>query len=245
VRAALSLSAAAVAVAAPALVLAFLEGDGIATSPHWRAALLSIRAIATALVLTGGAAYLAHAYATVDRARAALAACWVGAVACSAVLIAPAIVGGLEGTSLARVLTTSHARWGWAVAAVLGPDLVAAGAMLAASHRVGERVLERVSTPSRYLSLGLSTPSPGGAAFSPLPQPTPSPEPVAYPCPAGCGRSFDSQDRARGHLAQCPTRRAERAAKKGELVILERAEEPRSEALPERLGLGPAPRKEA
>lgn len=213
-RAAISLSAAGVGVAAPALVLAFLESDGIVPSPVWKVVLLSARAIATALVLTGGAAYLAHAYATGDHGRGALAACWVGAVACSAILIAPAIVGGLDGTSLARVLTAPWSRWCWAVAAVLGTDLVAAGAMIAAAHRVvNDRLAAPVTTPSRYLSLGLSTLSVVGGPPSPTPPLTPSPDPVMYPCPAGCGKRFNSLDRARGHLAQCPTRKAERAAK--------------------------------
>jgi hypothetical protein len=209
-RAALSLSAAAVAVAAPALILSFLEGDGIEPASSWRVALLSARAIATALVLTGGAAYLAHAYAIAPRSRGALAACWCGAVLCSAVLIAPAIVGGLERTSLARVLTTPAAMWAWAVAAVLGPDLVAAGAMLAASLPARERSDDRIET-SEIMSLGLSIPSSEAPTPPSTPLPTPSPEPVSYPCFAGCGRSFDSPGKARGHLAQCPKRKAAKA----------------------------------
>ncbi len=210
-KAAVSISAAAVAVSAPALVLSFLEGDGIAPASSWRVALLSARAVATALVLTGGAAYLAHAYAVLERGRGALAICWVGAVTCSAVLIAPAIVAGLDGTSLARVLVTPWSRWCWAVAAVLGADLVAAGAMLAGgSHRSSDDLANSLATPSRYLSLGLATPPVGGAQPPALPPKISLPDPVTHPCPVGCGRLFDSLDQARGHLAQCPKRKAVR-----------------------------------
>jgi hypothetical protein len=215
VRTAVGLSAAAVAVAAPALVLSFLEGDGIAPASSLRVALLSARAVATALVLTGGAAYLAHAYATLERSRGALALCWIGAVACSAILIAPAIVAGLDGTSLARVLVSAWSRWCWAVAAVLGTDLVAAGAMLAAATRqLTPEIADPVTTSSRHLSLGLAALQVAVESPAPPPHPTSIPDPVTYACPAGCGRSFDTLDRARGHLAQCPKRRAERTAAK-------------------------------
>src|SRR5262249_19675716 len=143
-------------------------------------------------------AYLAHAYAALERGRGALALCWVGAVACSAILIAPAIVAGLDGTSLARVLVTPWSRWCWAVAAVLGADLVAGGAMLAAaSHRVSEKA-HRVLNPPGLLSLGLATLPVESAPPFPPPPPTTPADPVTYPCPAGCGRSFDTLDQARG-----------------------------------------------
>lgn len=214
-KAAGSLSAAAIAVAAPALVLSFLEGDGIAPASSWRVALLTARAIATALVLTGGAAYLAHAYSASQTARRALAVCWIGAVACSAILIAPAIVAGLDGTSLARVLVSSWSRWCWAIAAVLGTDLVAAGAMLAAATSGAKpEAAHPVTLSAGHLSLGLAALQVEAPPPSARPQSTLSPDPVSYPCPAGCGRSFDTLDRARGHLAQCPTRKAKKTAEK-------------------------------
>src|SRR6202140_1182059 len=54
---------AAVTVTAPRLALAFLAADGVAVPTAWRIDLLAVSSVATAVVLTGGTADLAHAIA--------------------------------------------------------------------------------------------------------------------------------------------------------------------------------------
>lgn len=210
-RTALWIAAAAVLVTAPRLALAYLEADRIAVPASWRAGSLVLTAVATAIVLTVGAAYLAHATAVAASNRAALAAFWGAAVLCQAVLIAPAIAAVLPGSVLAKVLTTAQARWIWSIAACLGVDLVAAGCMLAAStpsrDRAEDPLPDPLMTRSGLLDMGLHRVGTGYP--TPSPQAPPAPPPL-FPCPAGCDRVFETLDKARGHLAQCPKRRQER-----------------------------------
>jgi hypothetical protein len=95
---------AAVMVTAPRLALAFLAADGVVVPAAWRIDLLAVSSIATAVVLTGGTAYLAHAIAVASSGRGLLVALWTAALACSGALIAPAIVATLRAQSLSAVL---------------------------------------------------------------------------------------------------------------------------------------------
>jgi hypothetical protein len=121
---------AAVTVTAPRLALAFLAADGVVVPTAWRIDLLAVSSIATAIVLTGGTAYLAHAIAVASSGRGVLVALWTAALACSGALIAPAIVATLRAEALSVVLGVDR-HWGWSICAVLAVDLVASGAMLA------------------------------------------------------------------------------------------------------------------
>jgi hypothetical protein len=58
----------------PRLILAYLAADGLALAEGWRAAMLTVSAVATGIVLTGGNAYLAHAVAR--RRRLSLITIW-------------------------------------------------------------------------------------------------------------------------------------------------------------------------
>lgn len=211
-RTALFLSTIAVLVAAPALILAFLQGDGVATPEGWRVGLLVARAIATALVLTGGAAYLAHAYAVSSEHRRTLALCWLGATLCSAWLISPSIVAALPQSDIGRVLTSPAARWAWALAAVIGPDLVAGGAMLAAASARERRSSETepliVAPGHSFVSLGLAQlPAPPQASapsqLDSAAQPAPS-----WRCDWCERNGFGSQQALNAHRGRCLQRPA-------------------------------------
>jgi len=132
-RLALALTLAAVLVAAPRLVLIFLEADSLQPGAEVRTALLGASGAALALVLTGGGAYLVHAIVRVGRFQRLLFALWLVILTCIAVLVTPRLVAGLQGAStpLAQVLATPALRWGWSATAVLAAELVATGCMIA------------------------------------------------------------------------------------------------------------------
>jgi hypothetical protein len=130
---------AATLVSAPRLVLAFLTGDGVALPPAVRIALLAASSIATAVAVTGGAAYLAHAMVTAQTGRRTLGAIWLAALLCSSGLMAPLLVAGLPHSPLAGTLDSPASRWAWALCAVLSVDLVAAGAMRAGAAERRDR----------------------------------------------------------------------------------------------------------
>jgi hypothetical protein len=132
-------AAAAILVTAPRLVLAFLVADGVAVPAGIRIALLGTSSVATAIAMTGGAAYLAHAITVTRRGRGILVAIWIAVLACSSALMTPLIAAGLTRSALAAVLPSSAQQWAWAVCAVLAIDLVAAGAIRADASQRRER----------------------------------------------------------------------------------------------------------
>jgi MFS family permease len=199
---------AAVTVTAPRLALAFLAADGVVVPTAWRVDLLAVSSVATAVVLTGGTAYLAHAIAMATSGRGVLIALWTAALVCSGALIAPAIVATLRAQPLSAVLGAPQ-HWGWSICAVLAVDLVASGAMLAdarrlAAYPVEHPVGQRGGNP---LSI-LATRWRGWSARRSL---TPSSAPLPHPCPWGCGRRFPTKDAANGHGRHCPTLAARKA----------------------------------
>src|ERR1700694_3515975 len=103
-RPGLFFAVAAVTVTAPRLALAFLAADGVVVPTAWRIDLLAVASIATAVVLNGGTAYLAHAIAVAPSGRGVLVALWSAALICSGALIAPAIVATLRAEPLSAVL---------------------------------------------------------------------------------------------------------------------------------------------
>jgi len=143
---ALALAIAAVLVAAPRLVLIFLEADSLQPGAEVRTALLGASGAALALVLTGGGAYLVHAIVRVGRFQRLLFALWLVILTCIAVLVTPRLVAGLQGAStpLARVLETPALRWAWSATAVLAAELVATGCMIAyaAEHQQQQELTE-------------------------------------------------------------------------------------------------------
>jgi MFS family permease len=198
---------AAVTVTAPRLALAFLAADGVAVPTAWRIDLLAVSSVATAVVLTGGTAYLAHAIAVTPAGRGVLVALWTAALVCSGALIAPAIVATLRAQPLAVVLGAQR-HWAWSICAVLAVDLVASGAMLADSRRsAGDPVAHPVQQGGGNPLLILPDPVQGVGS----PTLTPSSDPLPHPCPWGCGRRFATKDAANGHGRHCPMLAARKA----------------------------------
>jgi len=199
---------AAVTVTAPRLALAFLAADGVAVPTAWRIDLLAVSSVATAVVLTGGTAYLAHAIAVASTGRGVLVALWTAALVCSGALIAPAIVATLRAQSLSAVLGVQR-HWGWSICAVLAVDLVASGAMLADARR---SAADPVAHPVRQGGGNPLSILPDRVQGMDSPALTLSSDPSAHPCPWGCGRRFATKDAANGHGRHCPMLAARKAA---------------------------------
>jgi MFS family permease len=207
-RPGLFFAVAAVTVTAPRLALAFLAADGVLVPTAWRIDLLAISSVATAVVLTGGIAYLAHAIATAPSRRAVLIVLWTAALVCSGALIAPSIVATLRVQPLAVVLGVER-HWSWSICVVLAVDLVASGAMLAdARRRPADRVEHPVDQAGRHPLARPGHP----VEEADWPALTPSAEVLTHPCPWGCGRRFTTKDAANGHGRHCPALAAKRAA---------------------------------
>ncbi len=189
------------------LALAFLAADGVGVPTAWRIDLLAVASIATAIVLTGGTAYLAHAIAVAPSGRGVLIALWTAALACSGAQTAPAIVATLRSEALSAVLGAQR-HWGWAICAVLAADLVASGAMLADARRSAADGLGYPVPPREASPLSILADSVQRVGSPTL---TPSPTLLPHLCPWGCGRRFATQDAAYGHGRHCPELAARRA----------------------------------
>jgi MFS family permease len=201
---------AAVTVTAPRLALAFLAADGVLVPTTWRVDLLAVSSVATAVVLTGGMAYLAHAIAVARSHRGVLVLLWAAALVCSGALIAPSIVATLRMQPLSAVLGLER-HWSWSICAVLAVDLVASGAMLADAWRLaGDPTAHPVGQPGADPLSSVDDPLQG------VDSPTLTPRAnLLHPCPWGCGRRFTTRDAANGHGRHCPAL----AAKKAETAI--------------------------
>jgi hypothetical protein len=148
---------AAVLVQAPRLILALLAADRESVAPNWQRGLLVVAGLGTAVVLTGGNLYLAHALATARRWRAILGAVWLAVLASSGALLVPMIAAGLSGRTLAQVLGSSDLQWGWAVLAAMAHEVTAAGCMLAsAAAAPGSQEPSQLSLLTQPLELAAS-----------------------------------------------------------------------------------------
>src|SRR5262245_25757128 len=190
---------AAILVQAPRLILALLAADRQPIAPDWQRGLVVVAGLGTALVLTGGNLYLAHALATGRRWRGYLAGVWVVVLGSSGSLLVPMIAAGLSGRTLPEVLGSTELQWSWAVLAAVAHEVTAAGCMLAsASLAPGSGQLSGLSELAQ----------PADLAGSSLAASGPGAQPAALPlvCRAGCGRTFKSAAAAAGHLRHCPLR---------------------------------------
>jgi hypothetical protein len=210
-----ALAGAAFVVQAPRLVLTVLAADRLPVAAETERLLLTVAAVGTAVVLTGGGVFLAHAALTSSRWRLALGIAWALVLTASAGLVAPAIVGRLAGQELHEVLRTPGVGKAWAILASLAHELTAAGCMLGAaavsSKRSNEEdelrlwserdgAVERAERAERELS---ELQARLGRSASLLPA---QGEPILC---AGCGRSFGSLQARSGHQRSCPARSAE------------------------------------
>jgi MFS family permease len=206
-RPGLFFAVAAVTVTAPRLALAFLAADGVLVPTPWRIDLLAISSVATAVVLTGGMAYLAQAIAVARSQRGVLILLWAAALACSGALIAPSIVATLRMQPLSAVLGLER-HWSWSICAVLAVDLVASGAMLADAWRLAaDPPAHPVGQPGADPLFSVDDPLEGVDS----PTLTPRADLLLHPCPWGCGRRFITKDAANGHGRHCPALAAKKA----------------------------------
>jgi len=134
-----SVALAAILVQAPRLVLAVLAADMQPVSAATERALLVVAGVGTALVLTGGNLYLAHAIATVRRWRPGLIAVWLLVLVSTGGLVVPLVAARMSGRSLPQLLGSASLIWCWSLLAALAHELTAAGCVLAAAAAVGER----------------------------------------------------------------------------------------------------------
>ncbi len=187
---------AAVLVQAPRLILALLAADREPVGLEWQRGLLVVAGLGTAVVLTGGNLYLAHALATAKLWRGLLTAAWVAVLASSGALLVPMIAAGLSGRTLSEVLGSSNLQWGWAALAAMAHEVTAAGCMLAsAASPPGSELMSQLSPLTQPLELAGSLLLPAEARAE-----------LAHSCSEGCGRSFRSAAAAAGHLRHCPLR---------------------------------------
>ncbi len=207
---------AAILVQAPRLVLAVLAADRQPVGAEAERTLLVIAGVGTALVLTGGNLYLAHAIARVRRWRRALAAVWLAVLVSSGGLVVPLVAAGLRGRTLPQLLGSELLAWSWSLLASLAHEVTAAGCVLAAAAAAGERLaaartaaegsrereLEELVQQRDAARRELSLLRREGAAGSGAGE-----RPAVLACPEGCGRSFGSLPARSGHLRHCAARR--------------------------------------
>lgn len=103
------LALAAIVVQVPRLVLMALAADHLRLPAAWEGLFVGISGVGAALALTGGNVYLAHVVALTRRWL--LAVPWLLVLACTAVLLTPMQVAGLERRHLESVLSTPELRW--------------------------------------------------------------------------------------------------------------------------------------
>jgi hypothetical protein len=219
---------AAILVQAPRLVLAVLAADHQVVGESWERGLLVLAGFGTALVLTGGNLYLAHAIARVRRWRAGLVVVWLVVLASTGGLVVPMIAAGIGGRTLPQVLDAHLLAWAWSLLAALAHEVTAAGCMLSAAalgrdadasaQEGGDPVAISVNPSRRDAarggleqseverqqatlpagSLGRAEPPAAGSSNGAAAQP------VA--CREGCGKQFGSALAEMGHLRHCPVR---------------------------------------
>ena len=142
------LAAAAFLVQAPLLLLTTLAAHRLPVSPDTEQLLLSVVALAKAVILTGGGIYIAHAALSAPRWRPALGITWVLVLSASAGLVAPAIAGGLANQELHEVISSPGLRQAWAILAALAHELTAAGCILAAVAKSRPRPARGLALPA-------------------------------------------------------------------------------------------------
>ena len=103
----IQLATAALAASIPRYVLAFLKADGVQFAGRWQAVealLLVLSALATAITVTAGAAYVAHVAASAQRPlwqRAVLFAFWLPSLGFEVAILAPALLSTMRAQPLA------------------------------------------------------------------------------------------------------------------------------------------------
>ncbi len=121
--------------AVPRMTVAFLMADNIVISSAIQASLFSVTGIASAIVLTGGTAFIGHTLGQNmskinDLRWKMLAGMWIVSLAASITLMSPALLVELRRSALAEVMGTRW-QWAWAITAVFAIEILATSAMVA------------------------------------------------------------------------------------------------------------------
>ena len=132
---ALAVVAFALVVMAPRLTLAFLLADGLSLDEATERQLLIMTAVATALVVTLGNAFLSHVLALhFNRSTALhwlLFIVWAAYIGLTVAIIPPVLMVNLQSSPLAKVLTETSQQWQWAQAVTVLVEVLVAGSMMA------------------------------------------------------------------------------------------------------------------
>lgn len=196
-----TITAAALLVTAPRLMLAFAAEQQL-TVPGWVLALLTwTTAGGTAAAVTLGQVYLAHRMATSSRHRRALAAMWIATLAGATLIIALHIAAEIAGATLYQAvrLPWLHEHWLLLLVAavhVLVPETIAAAALVADAGR------ERAQQDRVQRAQHRARPRSGARRAPAAPAQSTGPSAVVS-CSLGCGRGFGSDRAERAHRRHC------------------------------------------
>lgn len=231
------LAGAAILVQAPRLVLTLFAADRLPVAEQAEQFLLSLAALGTAVAVTGGGIYIAHAALTAPRWRLPLGIAWLTVLTASAGLVSPAIAAGLADQELYDVVSSPALRAAWAVLAALAHELTAAGCMLAAAASsrsigaeslelqfYGERdaALERAKLAQERVELAEQRAQRAEEAERALNELWEAALEIGSELPdepfacEWCGRSFKTKQARGGHQRSCPSRSAEPRPAQGE-----------------------------
>lgn len=207
------LAVAAVVAQAPRLLLATAGIYGAPLPTSVRLCLAFVSALASAAVLTGGCAYLAHAVAVTERNRGLLALFWTCTALATVIILSPEIVAAIPGTHLSQVLVTSRAKWAFAITLAAFAEVVASGLAVAAASFALPPAAPRL--PSRVLTLGIAGPPQIPATHADAapqlpaepPRSAPLPAAAVRSCPACGGSHKDSPQGKAAHARYCTGRK--------------------------------------
>lgn len=215
----------AIAVLSPRLTLLFLEADGVPAPESWHRGLLAASSGAMAVVLCGGAAYLAHAVVRRRCYRTLILSCWIVLLVFLAVLLPPMLVSSLRTVPLNAVIAPGWPQWLWSLVAVLAPELVAGGVMAAVAaseleqEQYDEEELYAVAAERDRLAQQVARLRGDlERARASRPVAVPDEDEVVYRCPAGCDWTGGSPRAVAGHLRTCPAKEEGVAYSAGEAV---------------------------
>lgn len=162
------LAAAALAVTIPRYVLAFLAADRVEPWPLVEASLVILSAVATAIIITAGAAYVAHVLSTASAhwmRRGLLFLLWLPLLGFEVALLAPAMLATMRDVPLACAATgtltvnasaaasplcvLSSGAWDalWSVVATAAPPVTALACVYAASLASATAQLAPLAVP--------------------------------------------------------------------------------------------------
>lgn len=204
----IQLATGALVVAVPRYIVAFLAADNLRFPFLVEGTLLGISAIATAIIVAGGGAYVAHIVSSAHGhllKRVLLLMLWLVLLACEIVLLAPPVVASLRRSELAQVLAPPLFDALWSVVMVATPALCAAACVLAASlvPHSKPHMQPQAGAPQQTPAVAEPPPSEPSATAPATVEVTP----VVLMC-EHCDRSFETINALNAHRWRCKAKRA-------------------------------------